>query len=268
MARKLSAIVAVFALLVMIGCGDSHDSSVDSGTAALSAMQNGLESGIDNLIAEAQPRVDKFVSLPLVGADADQELTALASLPHIVDALTLDDQAVVNAIQPAEYGSLIGETLNDQAHIAEMRGLSTPRLSNFFVALDGVPSIALEFPVRTSDAAYKGSVSLLIDHVKWFGEIADSALGGSPYGVDIIQLDGVMLWNADSTLIGKNVFTDPYFQPNTDFIRQAREIVSSEQGSGDYVWSPDSTTSVQESCVWGTIKRANAERRLMIWWDR
>ncbi len=266
MARTLSVIVAAFLLLTIVGCGGSHET--DSGAAALNAMQNGMEDGIDNLIAEAQPHADKFVSLPLAGADADQELAALADLPQIVDALTLDDQAIVKAIQPAIYDSLLGETLNDQAHIAAVRELSTPLLSNFFLALEGVPSIALEFPVRTSDSVYKGSVSLLIDHVKWFGEIADSVLGDSPYRVDLIQLDGVMLWNADSSLIGKNIFTDPFFQSNTDFVRQTREIVSTEQGSGNYVWSPDSTTSVQQSCLWSTIKRANAEWRLVTWWNQ
>ena len=266
MVKKASIFVATFALLIVAGCGGSDGSSIKSGSDALTAMKNGVESGIDDLISDAQPHVDNFISLPLSGTDADQELAELADIPQIIDALTLDDKAVVKAIQPAKYNSLIGELLNDQAHIEMMRGLSTPLLSNFFLALDGVPSIAMEFPLHSSGSIYKGSVSLLIDHVNWFGEIANSTLGGTPYGVDLIQLDGVMLWNADSNLIGKNVFTDPSFQHNSDFIRQVHETVGMEQGSGNYTWSPDATTSVKQSCVWSTIKRANAEWRLMVWW--
>ena len=268
MTRKLSVIVAVVALFCMACCGGTHNSSVDSGSAALSAMQNGVESGLDDLIAEAQPHVDKFLSLPLAGEDADQELSALAGLPQIVDALTLDDQAVVKAIQPVKYNSLIGETLNDQAHIAVMRSVSSPLLSNYFVALEGRPSIAVEFPLHTSETAYKGSVSLLIDHLKWFDEIADSVLSGTPYGAELIQLDGVVLWDTDSSLIGKNVFTDPSIQHNSDFVRQVGDIASAEQGAGNFLWAPDATTSAQESCVWSTIKRANAEWRLVVWWNQ
>jgi hypothetical protein len=268
MIRKASGLLTIFGLLTLVACDGWPDPALTSGRAALSAMQDGVESGLDNLMAEAQPTVDGFVGLPLAGADADQKLTALAKLPHIVDALTLDAQAIVQAIQPAQYDSLLGETLNDQPHIAAMSAMTTPRLSNFFLALEGVPSIAVEFPLHTSDSSYQGSVSLLIDHVAWFAEIADAALGGTPFGADLLQPDGVVLWDQDPSLIGKNVFTDPTFQNNSDFVRQAHDIVGTEQGTGSYVWSPDSATSVPESCVWTTIRRANAEWRLMVWWSQ
>ena len=264
MIRRALLIVAV---LLVSACGDSHDSTIDDGASALNATKARLEKEIDELIAKASPTAERFTALPLSGTEADRELAKAARLSHVIDVVTLNDQASVQAVQPEEYSEILGTVLADQEHINMLRSLGIPLLSNYFLALEGVPAIALEFPLQ-SESTYKGSVSFLIDHVGWFSDIAQSILRDSGYGMSMQQLDGVVLWDTDATQIGMNVFTDEKFADNGDWVRQVHEIVASEEGTGSYVWASESAEPIQSSCTWSTIRRANAEWRLVIYWEQ
>jgi len=172
------------------------------------------------------------------------------------------------AVEPAEYRSAEGADISGQPQVAFIREHHQPVLSDLFLAVEGFPALDFEWPLSGEGGAYLGALSLLFDHVRRFSAATAPVVAGTRYSVTIQQLDGTILYDADPAQVGKNVFTDPEFQAYPDLIRQVREVVAAESGSGRYSFrTPGSDQPIYKRCRWTTIRRYEAEWRLAVFWS-
>lgn len=262
-----SAAVPVMLLLAMIsGCGSGHDSDSDE---TLVRVTGAIEASLDELAGSASAGAG---DISAVGLDTSATRLVLSELlrrkPEVIEASTVSPAGILVAIEPEKYQSSEGVDISGQAHVTYMREHHQPMLSNLFHTVEGLWAIALPWPLVGQDGTFLGSLSLLIDHVPFFRGLTAPIVDGTPYSVTIQQLDGTILYDADPSQVGKNVFSDPSLQAYPDLSRQVHEVVAAESGSGSYEFrTPDSQQAIIKHCQWTTIRRFAAEWRVAIFWS-
>lgn len=250
-----------FAATILAACSGSSSGEEE---AVLGQLKDTIETELDTLIENSQGPAERIGATSLSGAETDSLLTELAAQQDVIDALSYNEQGVVEAVKPDEYSSLISDQLNDGDWLEMINNRYEPLLTDLFTATGGVQAIALEYPFHTGDT-FTGSVSLLLDSYSLFRRASDAVLTGTKYTMTIQQLDGVVLWDTEQGQVGINILTDPGYQAYPDVIRQVNEVIASEEGSGHYVYG-NSEFQVQQSLIWTTVKRAGAEWRLVVFW--
>ncbi len=253
-------------LAVLSGCGDGNDSASDG---TLMRVTGAIEASLDELAGSTSAAAG---DISAVGLDTSATRLVLSELlrrePEVIEASTVSPAGILVAIEPEKYRSSEGTDISGQAHVIYVREHLQPALSNLFYAVEGLWTIALHWPLDVRDGTFLGALSLLIDHVPFFRGLTAPIVDGTPYSVTIQQLDGTILYDADPSQVGKNVFSDPSLQAYPDLSRQVHEVVAAESGSGSYEFrTPDSQQAIIKRCQWTTIRKFAAEWRVAIFWS-
>jgi len=139
-----------------------------------------------------------------------------------------------------------------------------PVLSNIFRAVEGFPAADAEYPVVTPEGGRLGSVSILFHPEKLLGNILTPLLQGTPVDIWVMEKGGLLLFDADASEIGLNLFTSRLFKPYRSLINLGRRIAARPEGSGVYYYrSHTSPTTVRKNAFWRSVSLYGTEWRLV-----
>ncbi|OPY34250.1 MAG: hypothetical protein A4E32_00522 [Methanomassiliicoccales archaeon PtaU1.Bin124] len=276
--KFLFAILAV-ALIVMVSVSfvqlDSNSKLRNDNAASATKVE------MSSLLAEGQSAVQKEMleirsltrdlasglgQVGLNGTDAREKMrAALAHNGFIIDILTYDVNGTVQAVVPSTYSNLEGVTLTD-AWTKMVLQNRTPVMSDTFLAKEHVRAAGYGYPVFNGDGVFIGAVSPLIDLAELMNSTLSAISFGTQYTWMAMQLDGVIIFDADASQIGMNTLTDPSFANYTQLLAVAQKAANEGSGYGTYTFTVElgGKQVVSKECLWLTIGMETVQWRLFL----
>jgi hypothetical protein len=137
-------------------------------------------------------------------------------------------------------------------------------LSQMFMAVEQINGVVLMWPILSQKGDFTGSLSVLFKPETLLSGASEPTLRGTDITLDVMQLDGLDIYDSQGTDTGLNLFTDPAFQQYTDLIALGHQMAAEESGTGSYTIISHSTGKmVKKQVFWETVKLHETAWRLM-----
>jgi len=228
-------------------------------------LQRDIQNELNRMDRDLAAAAGELSRTGLDGEEARRILSGLAArYPWVADACTVDKNGKIVAVEPAAYHEFAGSDISGQEQVGRLWETGRPVLSSAFTAVEGFPAVDLERPVCNRQNELIGSVSLLIKPEQFFASFAVPELQGQRPEMMVTQKDGYVVYDSDSSQIGRNVFTDPFYQDYTGLPALTRRTAADRAGVGTYA-PPDQPPQKQvvKRSVWTTVGLHGTEWRLI-----
>jgi len=219
---------------------------------------NRLDSGMKDTALELGAR-------GLAGDSARSSLSKLCEkFTFAVDCSTVDAKGIMVTMEPSPYRHLEGTDISTQEQVRRVIAEHKPVMSSVFKAIEGFEAVDVEYPVFNSKGGYMGSVSLFFKPETFFAEILPPLIKGVPVDIWVMEKDGRIIYDTDSSQIGLNLFTSPNFQPYPRLQELGRRIVAKQEGSGSYPYTVQGEkNAVTKDAFWKSVDLYGTEWRIV-----
>jgi len=258
---RLSIVLAALTTgLVSSGCGTSPWPPEDK----LDEVARAIEGNLDTLDADM---ANAAAGIAQTGLDGDATRATLSALstryPQAADCATISPAGILVAVEPAAYQDAEGANVSDQAQVMEaLQG--QPVMSDLFTAVEGFPAMDYEYPLMANSVC-TGTVSMLLKPADYFAGIIEPLVDGTDCTGLVLQLDGVILYDADASQVGLNTFTDPLYADYAGLQEFAHVCVSTSTGAGTYRFTDSQTGDiVMKFTRWTTVEFHGAQWRVLL----
>jgi len=252
----LTAVALALALTLTYGCApSSQDVQLKYNTLQI---QQGVQSELDKLDFELAVAASRLSFIGISGPDAQQVLEELYDKYRFtLYFATADATGKTIATAPIGYSSFEGLFISSE-------NIKKPEFKQVIVMGEVCYTAALTWPVLSQNGDTIGSVSVLFEPSKLFaGKLAPESLGAG-MAVNVITLDGQNIYDSQGRDTGKNLFTDPEFQPYKDLIAFGHKMVAHASGSGSYIFTdPTTGKAVKKRAFWDSVGLHGTEWRMM-----
>lgn len=209
---------------------------------------------LDNDLANAARRLS---TMDLKGSDARKILKELMiGRSSIINCAIVDDSGKMVTVQPPEYRSYEGKDISKEPHIITLLETKMPVMSNSFISIENVHSIAFEYPIFSDSGQFRGAVSIIIKYAVYFDYLLAKMVRDLPCKIWVMQPDGLILYDQDPTQISRNIFTDDMFRPFQGLIDFSKGVASEKNGAGSYDFYTkglEDKTVVKKDAIWDTV---------------
>jgi hypothetical protein len=189
-----------------------------------------------------------------------------AEIAPSVDCLLMDRAATVINVKPERYRNLIGRNLMYDTHIQQLFATSRPASTNVIPLIEGTNGIAVSYPAHnTRNGEVDGAISLAVNPVVFFGNMFASAPEGGAYDTWVMQPDGLIVYDRDTSQIGRKLFNDPLYESSPSLLDLGRQMAVKESGVGTY--SPPgggSAGAAVREARWVTLRVYDDDYRLVV----
>jgi hypothetical protein len=268
--RLLLIVTTLAAVLIVMAAGCAgpvkNEKQIKVATDNLQGIIQSKLLNLDNAVSAA---AEKIAKSGLQGEETRGILNGLCKkYPYLLDCSTADPHGKMITVVPVEYRRYEGtDTATTEASKKFLAGLSEnkqPVLSDIFKAVEGADAIVLVRPVVTEKGELLGVVSALFKPESLMDETIAPQAKVVALKVNVMQLDGMVIYCTTGTETGKNVLTDPSYKDFPDLIAQAEKIAAQKTGTGGYVY-PDAATGklVKKTIYWTSIGLHSTEWRIV-----
>jgi hypothetical protein len=205
----------------------------------------------------------KIGSAGLNGTETEAELARMGRFPWAVDTITVNETGIIDTVEPESYKAVTGEDLSSQKHLQRLYSEKLPVISDVFLSVEGVTAVDIASPVFSRDGRFIGATTLLFRPDILFEQNTPKKADGTPWHIWVMQPDGLIVYDPDPGQAGKNIFSDPLFQPYPGLIRVSGNISRERQGAGTYIFM-DNGVNVTKEALWTTVGIRGSEWRLVI----
>jgi len=251
-------------LVTSYGCTAQTSQEVQLKTAT-EQIQKTVQSQLDSLDLDLSNAAAGLSRTGLSGADARQILNGLATkYPFIIDTCTADTAGKMVTVAPDAYSSYEGSDISQQAVTIKFNETKKPLLSQMFTAVEGMDAVVIMWPVLSQNGDFMGSLSALFKPETLLAAASEPTLKGTDISLNVIQLDGLNIYDSGLVDTGKNLFTDPEFQPYSELIALGHRMVDEQSGYGSYtfIYHPTGQT-MKKMAYWATFGLHGTEWRLV-----
>ncbi len=264
----IAAIFAAILIVMVAGCAGpvKNEKQLQSATENLQSIVQYKLSNLDNAISDAAGKIAKS---GLQGEETRGILNGLCKkYPYLLDCSTADPQGKMITVVPVEYRRYEGtDTATTEASKKFLAGLSEnkqPVLSDIFKAVEGADAIVLVRPVVTEKGELLGVVSALFKPESLMDETIAPQAKVVALKVNVMQLNGMVIYCSTGTETGKNVLTDPSYKDFPELIAQGEKIAAQKTGTGGYIYTDEATGKlVKKTIYWTSIGLHGTEWRLV-----
>lgn len=228
-------------------------------------IQQTIQSELYNLDFDMLAATADLRNTGLSGNEARQILNRLSEKYHyLIDCSTIDDFSRMVTIAPDAYRDYEGSDISQQAVMVKFNELKRPLLSQMFRAVEGMDAVVAIRPVLSQVGSFAGSLSALFKPMTLFDMKVAQRLKGTGIALNVMQLDGLTIYDSQYTDTGKNLLTDPEFQPYRELVALGRRIAAEECGYGTYTFIDHATgKTVKKEAFWATVSLHGTEWRLV-----
>lgn len=233
---------------------------------SLTAVAHAIDSTLREADAALAQAATELARTGLRGEPARRVLADLCNrFAFAVNCSAVDARGIMVTVEPPAYRNVEGADISEQAQIIRLHATRRPVLSEVFRAVEGFDAIDFEHPVLTPDGQLLGSVSLLARTGALLGHIIEPQVQGMPVDVWVMQPNAYLLYDPDEEEIGRNVFTDPLYQPYTELLALTRRIAAERSGSGRYEFLGRGLRQpVTKEAYWTTVGLHGREWRVVL----
>jgi hypothetical protein len=256
MLKKLSLTALAISLIsILAGCTAPNAQELQLKTTT-QKIQQAVQIGLNELDLDISNAAAELSRTGLSGTEARQILTGLTDkYPFIIDSCTTDTAGIMVTVEPDAYSSYEGTDISTQDVVIKINETHEPLLSQMFPAVEGMDAVVIMWPVFSQNGDFTGSLSALFKPEEFLYGPSDPFLKGTDISIDVMQLDGLDIYNSKGVDTGINVFTDPDFQQYEDLQVLCHRMVDQESGSGSYtIHAYETGELVTKLAYWETVK--------------
>lgn len=210
-------------------------------------IKQAVQSELDHLDLDMSAAASQLSRTGLSGTEARHILDGLASkYPFVIDYATADTAGIMVTVAPDAFSHYQGNYIGTE-------NVTAPVLTPMFTAVEGVDAVALMWPVVSDNGSSIGIISALFKPQKLFATTVASVLKGTGISLNVMQLDGLNIYDSGGLDTGKNLFTDPEFKPYSELIALGHRMVAEESGYGSYTFIDHPTgKTMKKMAYWAT----------------
>ncbi len=258
--------VAASGQAVPTGNVSAMNSAADM-TFRLLKIQADVQGRLNDLDADVANASQNLSTTGIEGSAARGVLSKLMETnSNLVEAVTVskDGKIIVAECKGCEGGE--GANISSQEHIAHILKDKTPAFSDEFLTVEGYNGTALAYPVFSPQGEPLGGISTIIKPDSLINASVAPELKGMNYSFWVMQLDGLIAYDRDSSQIGKYLFSDPLYKPFTSLLALGHTMVAERSGHGNYSFqvTEGNKTVVTKDVYWTTVGLHGKEWRLAI----
>jgi hypothetical protein len=258
MLRQRFFLAVVLALSLMFvpayGCTGSVNREAQLKATTLQ-IQKAVQSELDKLDSDLSDAASKLAGTGLSGPEARQILNGLCSkYPFVIDSCTADIAGKMVTVAPEAYSSYEGSDISEYGPTVKLRETKKPMLSQVFRAVEGMDAAVIMWPIFSETGDFIGSLSALFNPETLLAMVAEPTLKGTGIALNVMQLDGLNIYDSEGADTGKNLLTDPSFQPYKELVELGSRIAAEESGSGSYKSINHATgETVKKQAFWVSV---------------
>ncbi|MGB5101124.1 MAG: cache domain-containing protein [Methanothrix sp.] len=278
------AIAAILLLCSIAACGQAvpngNLSATESETDMLFKLlqfQADVQGNLNDLDVDVANASQNISTTGLEGTGAREVLSKLLETnSNLVEASTFskDGKIIVTECKGCDRNE--GADISGQEHVALILRTKNPTFSKQFLLMEGYNGTALEYPVFSPKGEFLGGISAVIEPDKLLNALVAPLLqndmynrsGIANYTFWVMDRDGPLLYDEDTSQIGKNLFEDPLYKPFPDLQELVEHrIVAERSGHGNYSYFEvigGNKAVVTKVCYWTTAGLHGREWRLVI----
>jgi hypothetical protein len=227
-------------------------------------IQKGVQGQLDNLDRDLSATASQLSSTGLSGTETRQILNGLVTKhSFVIDFAITDTAGKMVTIAPDTYSSYEGTDISTQEVTIKFNETKQPMLSQMFTSVEGMDAVVIMWPIFSEQGDFMGILSALFKPETLFAYVTGPGLKRTGVAVNVIQLDGLAIYDSEYSDTGKNLFIDPSFQPYTELLSLGHNMVARESGSGSYTFIDHSTgNTVKKLAYWSTVSLHGTPWRL------
>ncbi|MGD0780316.1 MAG: cache domain-containing protein [Dehalococcoidales bacterium] len=264
--RYLLIIIIAMSMIIGLfsgGCTGSASQEEQLKTTTLQ-IQAAVQTELNSLDSDLSITASKLSKIGLNGSEVKQILNDLCSkYSFTIECCTADAAGKMVVVAPEAYSRYEGTDISLTDAAVKFNKTKEPMLSQVFLAVEGIDAVVLIWPILNEKNDFIGSLNALFKPGTFFDMLAKPILKGTTIELNVMQVDGLNIYDSKGTDAGKNLLTDPTFQPYKELVDLGAKIVAQESGSGNYIYI-DRTTgeSVKKHAFWLSVKLNNTSWRL------
>jgi hypothetical protein len=256
--RRISLIIALALSLILIatyGCAAPSAQELQLKTTT-QQIQQAVQTELNKLDLDLSNAAAELSHSGLSGPEARNILNGLATeYPSVIDVCTTDPAGEMVTVAPDAYSRYEGTDISQKTVTIKFNETKKPMLSQMFPAVEGMNAVVIIWPIVSQNGEFMGSVHALFKPETLLSGASEPIIRGTDISIDVMQLDGLDLYNSSGIDTGLNLFTDPVFQQYTDLIALGHQMVAEESGTGSFtIVSHDTGKMVKKQAFWETVK--------------
>jgi polar amino acid transport system substrate-binding protein len=279
-----AAIAAILLLCSIAAFGQAVPNSSLNATESEAAMlfkllqfQADVQGSLDDLDLDVADTSQNLSTTGLEGTAAREVLIKLLETnSNLVETSIVGKEGSIIIAEGKGSESAEGADISRQEHIASLLQTKTPVFSKQFLLVQGYSGTALAYPIFSPQGEFLGGITEIIEPDKLLNELVAPLLDGdmhnrsgiADYTFWVMDRDGLLLYDEDTSQMGKNLFEDPLYKPFPDLLELVEHrIVAERSGHGNYSYFEvigDNKTVVNKECYWTTAGLHGEEWRLVI----
>ncbi|HDS44819.1 MAG TPA: hypothetical protein ENN68_01770 [Methanomicrobia archaeon] len=232
----------------------------------LLTLQSAIQTALDRRDTDLAAAAEHLAHTGLDSAETRAILNELCDKhPYAIDCCTVDLNGTMVAVEPEAYREFEGSDISDQEQVIRLHEMQEPVLSLAFRAVEGFDAAALQWPIFAPGGELSGSVSMLVRPGSLLATLIEPEVQGFPVDVWVMQPDGLILYDPDVEEIGRNLFTDPLYEPFPELLALGAEIAANASGTGSYTFlGRGMSVSVEKSAYWMTVGLHGTDWRVVV----
>ncbi len=232
----------------------------------LSGLHSEVNTALGKLDGDVKRSAQALNGRDLKGDSARDVLKKLYDAnSYIIDCETVSNSGIMLVVEPPAHRTSEGADISKQAHMVKLFKTHKPVMSGSFRSVEGPQAVVIHYPVFSSGHRFEGSVAALFAPEHLLSSIIGPVASNLPVDIFLMQTDGLVIYDVDVTQIGRNVFTDPLYQPFPDLIDLAKKVADTNDGTGVFrFYQMGGKTPVTHVAYWRTVKLHGATWRLVI----
>jgi hypothetical protein len=253
------------AALIITGLTTCTKDPLASYPSELTTIKNSLESTfreLDNNLFASSVRLTAVMN---DSARIRSELkTMFSNRPdYLLEYAQITPPGIMSVIEPPAYYSQEGSDISSQAHIIRVFNEKVPVLSETFQAVEGFLAVVEAMPVL-KDGEAKGALTALFYPHQLMDPIIKPLIRDRDFEIWVMGKEGTLLWDQDLPDIGRNLYTDPYYDPFPNLRVAVDKIVAEDHGETTYsFFQAETTVEVVKRAQWVTFSHLGQEWKIV-----
>lgn len=224
-------------ITILISCNSSDDtieSNDNQMTALLEASQKACDSSIAAIFEDARVSGEAILKNNYSEEVIRNEMKALlAKYATIVEVVFVNKQDTIKYIEPEAFRYSEGSDISTQEHQMQIHSTNQNAVSGIIKLVEGYYAVVLASPVL-QDGKMNGSINILIKPNYFIPYHTDKYVKNNADDFVVMETNGNMIYDLDSTQSGKNMFTDSLYMPYPELIAAGHTIIAGESGKTYY----------------------------------
>jgi hypothetical protein len=245
-------LVSILVSFLIISCENSSDTNSIILPPELNQAGNDIKAEIDELTLYMNLSIDSLKNFDFVSQENSvrQILRNIDDRYFFVDeVLIISNKGILDIIEPAKYQASEGVDVSTQEHNQRLLQNKIPVTSKLFHVVEGYNAIVYTIPIM-KNGIMVSELAVLIDPTRLLGVKLDPISKGKNFTFFVLEDTGVILWDPDSSEVGRNFLTDPLYQQYPEVIKAGNEIIKNETGKTSYTFLNTGMNKVEKFDAW------------------